>query len=111
MTPKVIEFKDKYPNYDRAFFAYNEPTDTEKLLDCKKASLVFDAKNKREYQEFYFKKKDFDVLLSIYEDGTKVHSFFVVGKTNTIHFRGVRRLNSIYAICLETHERVLLNCA
>lgn len=107
MATKVIEFSEKYPKYNRGFLAYNEKTDSEKLIG-KRASLVYDPNNHREYQEFLFKEEIFSSLMNIFKEEHKVYSFAAYGDNDPISFVGVRRGDSIYAVCLKTCERVIL---
>lgn len=108
MAIKVTEFSEKYPHYNRGFFAYNPKTETEELLGKLKASLVYDPKTKREYQEFFFDKEIFSSLISIFKEENIVYHFAAFGTEAPIPFVGVRRGNVIYAVCMKTKERVIL---
>lgn len=108
MIIKIIEFEDKYPNYDLSFKAQNPLTDTEKLLGRHKAlTYIKNAQGYHTYQEYWLGRKLMGTYVEeILPEEDKI-AFIKLPQANCTLI-GVRRGDSIYAVCDETHERILL---
>lgn len=104
---QIIEFKEAYPNYEYGFMGNNELTATEKLLG-RKSCLTFDTKHKmRIYQTYFLPDELLQSFLNAFQVEKEIKNFHLNLKNGRkVHFVATRRVDALYGVCLETHERV-----
>lgn len=101
---KLVEFKERYPNYNLGFFATNPLTKTEELCGLR-MHLLF--KGNHEYQCFNFPEEYYEELLKRCND-LKENQFCVVG-VNDAEFILKKVETSILGWCKQTKERVAID--
>lgn len=101
---KIEELHDKY-NISLGFGRERVTTETEKLMGTR-MHLVHNIKSKRDYQGFWLNDKEFDTILNIIkENRANGENVSRIGNDN-ITFEVIERDDTIYGVCIETHERV-----
>ena len=100
---KIIEFKEKYPNYSLGFLANNPLTDTEKAFG-KSMHLLFHEKRNKTYQVFTLSDYEIEELLKITpKDNSGYCRTFIV---NDVHVRLINDDGLLLGYCVETEERI-----
>lgn len=101
---KLVNFQEKYPNYNLGFLANNEETETEKLTGFRMRLLFRDNKT---YQSFSIPKEDYQELIE------RIHNCkpgYVVEMTlNDATMRLFLKDNTVIGYCVETRERVAID--
>lgn len=105
---KIIEFKEKYPNYNYGFFAENPLTDTEKALNTS-MHLLFHKKRNKTYQVFTLSEDNMnDMLEWVPKIGSNKCG---VLKVCNVTIRVINEDGLIIGYCVETKERVAFSRA
>lgn len=100
---KIIEFKEKYPNYSLGFLANNSLTDTEKAFG-KSMHLLFHEKRNKTYQVFTLPDYEIEEMLKVTpKAGSGYCGAFVV---KDVHIRLINDDGLLLGYCIETEERI-----
>lgn len=101
---RLVDFQDRYPNYNLGFLANNEETETEKLVG-RRMSLLF--RDNKTYQSFSIPRTDYQELLK------RIHQcrpgYVVEMSLNDATFHVFLKNDVVIGYCVETKERIAVN--
>jgi hypothetical protein len=103
---KIVEFKEKYPNYSLGFLADNPLTDTEKAFG-KSMHLLFHEKRNKTYQVFTLPDYEINEMLKVTpKAGSGYCGAFIV---KDVHIKLINDDGLLLGYCVETEERIAFN--